>query len=80
MKRKAFHGEQREEEDSEEEDSEDQKLRTFFEGYTLVKVPAFTANDPVFAFIAPIQHLSRYFRLTPALNGTIDTPRALHVY
>lgn len=27
-----------------------------------------------------MRHLSRYFRLTPALNGPIDIPRATYVY
>lgn len=55
---------------------EGRKVQAFFDGCTLVKVPAFTANDPVFVFIASMRHLSRYFRLTPALNGSIDIPRA----
>jgi len=62
----------RQEEEEEEDEEEDRELRTFSQGCTLVKVPALTANDPVFAFIAPIRHLSRYFRLTHALNGPID--------
>lgn len=54
------------------------EARAFSGGCTLVKVPAFTANDPVFVFIAPMQHLSRYFRLTPALNGSIDILPAIY--
>lgn len=60
---------------------EDRKrVRAFSDGCTLVKVPAFTANDPVFVFITSMRHLSRYFRLTPALNGSVDISRAMHVY
>lgn len=53
-------------------------VRAFSGGCTLVKVPTFTANDPVFVFIAPMQHLSRYFRLTPALNGSINILSAIY--
>lgn len=56
-----------------------ERVRAFSDGCTLVKVPAFTANDPVFVFIASMRHLSRYFRLTPALNGSIDISRAMCV-
>jgi len=42
------------------------KLRAFIDSCTLVKVPAFTINDPVFVFIvdaAPISLFSAYARI-----------------